>query len=395
MRFVCFCSCLLTLIMAAGSAGAIDAPGFALDLPMDMESGAFNQSFIESLFGMDSATAGTDLPDYQSRGLIAPEGNIFGTETFGTNLSGQWFGPRFENTTSAYSFFSHFYINTSMPIAGGFAPVKIDVNQRLPSKIYFGSGKEILYTQYQSAISASRGNELWIVKNQDWSQYAIVPQGSGMQFVAFAPAGGQADYYEILQTDAQNITSKRVNFYTGYNGLNFLADRVGRHILLFVLNNQPSNAIIIDVISMPQASPVVQMPQTSDMPPAYGQMGAVAGGAVQTTTASFSQTTTTAATVPSAVSSPSAQVAASGDTPVTIRSQGMRGYQVYLEGALIGTEGTNGDAPDGQFSFSVIGGQEHDIRVYDGQFNYNKGMIYFQRGVLKIINVEPGTAVYI
>jgi hypothetical protein len=152
----------------------------------------------------------------------------------------------------------------------------------------------------------------------------------------------------------------------------------------------------IDVISMPQAAPAAaMMPQTSDMPPAYGQMGAIAGGAVRTTTASFSQTTTTAATVPSAVASPPAQIAAPGDTPVTIRSQGMRGYQVYLDGALIGTEGTNGDAPDGQFSFSVIGGQEHDIRVYDGQFNYNKGMIYFQRGVLKIINVEAATAVYI
>jgi hypothetical protein len=32
--------------------------------------------------------------------------------------------------------------------------------------------------------------------------------------------------------------------------------------------------------------------------------------------------------------------------------------------------------------------------VYDGQFNYPKTM-FFSRGVQKIINVEPGTAVYI
>ena len=44
------------------------------------------------------------------------------------------------------------------------------------------------------------------------------------------------------------------------------------------------------------------------------------------------------------------------------------------------------------FSFSVAGGQNHDIRVYDGQFNYPKTM-YFTRGVQKIIYVEPGTAV--
>jgi hypothetical protein len=83
-----------------------------------------------------------------------------------------------------------------------------------------------------------------------------------------------------------------------------------------------------------------------------------------------------------------------GDTPVTIQSQGMRGYQVYLDEVLIGTEGTGTDAPDGKFSFNVAGNQNHNIRVYDGQFNYPKSM-YFQRGVLKIINVEAGTAVYI
>ena len=67
----------------------------------------------------------------------------------------------------------------------------------MPSRIYFGSGRDVTYTQYQSAIAAARGNELWIQKGLDWSSYAIVPAGTGMQFIAFAPAGGQADYYEI------------------------------------------------------------------------------------------------------------------------------------------------------------------------------------------------------
>jgi hypothetical protein len=49
---------------------------------------------------------------------------------------------------------------------------------------------------------------------------------------------------------------------------------------------------------------------------------------------------------------------------------------------------------DGRFSFSVVGGRSHDVRVYDGQFNYPKTM-FFTRGVQKIIYVEPGTAVYI
>lgn len=81
------------------------------------------------------------------------------------------------------------------------------------------------------------------------------------------------------------------------------------------------------------------------------------------------------------------------DTPATIQSQGMRGYQVYLDEVYIGTEGTGGDALDGIFKFMVSGGQNHNIRVYDGQFNYPKTM-FFERGVPKIINVDPGTSVY-
>jgi len=86
--------------------------------------------------------------------------------------------------------------------------------------------------------------------------------------------------------------------------------------------------------------------------------------------------------------------ATTGDSTATIVSKGMRGYQIFLDGNYIGTEGTGGDPLDGKFSFRVVGNQNHDIRVYDGQFNYPKTM-FFERGGTKIINVEPGMAVYV
>ena len=397
MKFNSLCLSLLALILSAGSSGAAETDGFPLDQSleaqfmggqpaedqyaadqsMDMGEGAFSQSFVESLFG------------------------IGGTES---ELSQGWFGPQFEDAGSAYSFFSQFYISTSTPVSGGFVPVKIDINKKLPAKLYFGSGKDIAYKDYQTAISPARGNELWIDKQMDWSQYAIVPQGAGMQFIAFAPAGGKADYYEIHETGVQKITAKQLDFFAGYNGLSFLADKVGRYIILFVLNNQPSNAIIIDVISQPPTAPSEsQMQPGSDMPPAFGQTDAVVEGFGQPTkTTTFPPTTTLPSTAPAVTTTPlptmlgpsqPTQPALSGDTPVTIQSPTMRGYQVYLDGLLIGTEGTAGDAPDGKFSFRVMGNQEHNIRVYDGQFNYPKSM-YFQRGVLKIINLDQGYAVY-
>jgi hypothetical protein len=87
-------------------------------------------------------------------------------------------------------------------------------------------------------------------------------------------------------------------------------------------------------------------------------------------------------------------IATTGDSTATIVSQGMRGYQIFLDGNYIGTEGTGGDPLDGKFTFRVVGNQNHEVRVYDGQFNYPKTM-FFEHGGTKIINVEPGMAVYI
>ena len=71
----------------------------------------------------------------------------------------------------------------------------------------------------------------------------------------------------------------------------------------------------------------------------------------------------------------------------------MMGYDVYVDGAYVGKDGTNGDAMDGVFRFMVAGGQTHTIRVFDGVNNYEKPM-YFERGVAKVINVPPATTVY-
>ncbi len=387
MKFSCLIFCLLALFMGLGAAAG---QGISLSSSMDMTGVAFNEDFVNGLFG------------------IGPGAN--------SAVFGPWFGSEFTNSSSANSFFSEFYINTSIPVMSGFAPVKFDVTHKMPSRIYFGSGQEVAYSQYQSAMVAGRGNELWIQKGADWSQYAIVPAGTGMQFIAFTPAGGQADYYELLQTDSLNITGKRLNFYSGYNSLNFMADKVGRHILFFVLNNQPSDSIIIDVIA--QAPPAQQAVAAGQMPPSTNQPTGYS--APNTATASFGQPAgasalyqtagTTAQYQSSGTSTqyqsaststqyqgygssyPSQAGAVAGDTPVTIQST-MRGYDVYVDGVMVGKDGTNGDALDGVFRFSVVGGQTHTIRIFDGVNNYEKP-IYFDRGVTKVINVPAATTVY-
>ena len=72
----------------------------------------------------------------------------------------------------------------------------------------------------------------------------------------------------------------------------------------------------------------------------------------------------------------------------------MMGYDVYLDGAMIGKDGANGDALDGVYRFNVVGGQTHTITIFDGENNYGKPM-YFERGVSKVINVPAATTVWV
>ena len=239
------------------------------------------------------------------------------------------------------------------------SPKKHVIVDSTPSTVYFSYQMQAVpYTQYQSNAAYTGGNSLWILGSSSWSQYTKVPQGSGLSLLATSSAGGNGYLYEI--TPDGKLSKESFYFFPGSSQIDFYADTIGQHVLLFIIGGQVSNAIVIDV--------------TASYPPSYP------------TAPSYPP----AQIIPPATTTPPV----TGDTPVTIVSQGMRGYQVFLDGNYIGTDGASGDALDGRFSFSVVGGRSHDVRVYDGQFNYPKTM-FFTRGVQKIIYVEPGTAVYI
>jgi hypothetical protein len=232
-------------------------------------------------------------------------------------------------------------------------PKKHEVKSEVPSTVYFGYKMQAIpYSQYQTYSAYTEASSLWIAGTTSWTQYAQVPQGSVLTLLANSPAGGSGYLYEI--TPDGELSKNSFYFFPGGSRINFYSDTIGRHVLLFVIDSQASNAIVIDVVGNYPSSVTAYSP-AQIYPPS---------------------------TTP-----------AVGDTPVTISSQAMRGYQVFVDGNYIGTEGTGSDIPDGKFSFAVVGDQNHNIRVYDGQFNYPKTM-YFEKGIRKIIYVEPGIAVY-
>jgi hypothetical protein len=252
----------------------------------------------------------------------------------------------------------------SAPTTHIIAPTKYDINGKQPSTIYFGYQQQaVTYSQYQTYATYTGGNSLWIQGATSWTQYAAVPQGSSSSLLAISSTGGNGYLYEIYPDG--HLVKNYFYFYPGYNLINFYADAVGQHILLFAIDYSISNAVAINVVSYtppytPSYTPLYQSPYPHGI---YLSPG-------------------------------STPISTTGDSQATIVSQGMRGYQVFLDGNYIGTEGTGGDPLDGRFSFRVVGNQNHEVRVTDGQFNYPKTM-FFDRGGTKIINVEPGTAVYV
>jgi hypothetical protein len=154
---------------------------------------------------------------------------------------------------TTFSPFTQYYATTGTPVVGGLIsnPTKFDITKKTPSSVYYGAGVGLAYSQYKS-IMPSKTNDLWIQGATNWTQYVVGPVGTWLQLIAYAPVEGPAGFYETIQTDTTSSKYKTYQFNEGYNTMNFKADEVGRHMLYFVVNSQPSNVVIVDVLSPAQ-----------------------------------------------------------------------------------------------------------------------------------------------
>ena len=100
-------------------------------------------------------------------------------------------------------------------------------------------------SQYTSR--PSEANDLRILGTTNWTQYAVTPAGNLLEVVANVPVGGIGQFYKLFQTNNVSIEHKTYQFNPGKNEMVFKAEKVGRYMLYFVVNNQPSNVVIVDV----------------------------------------------------------------------------------------------------------------------------------------------------
>ncbi|MCK9567040.1 MAG: hypothetical protein M0Q43_13455 [Methanothrix sp.] len=127
------------------------------------------------------------------------------------------------------------------------SPVPYDITGRTPAGVYYRNGQWLSYATYATS-RITQSNDLWISGQTNWTQYAAIPLGSSLQLVANVPLGGMGSFFKLVQTNTVSTDYKAAQFNTGYSSMDFIAGQTGRHMLYFVVNNQQSNVVIVDVL---------------------------------------------------------------------------------------------------------------------------------------------------
>lgn len=228
------------------------------------------------------------------------------------------------------------YYSMSQPGPSGQAEgtSQFNIAGQQPSTLLVGGQqqKAVPYSQYQTYATLTGGNALWIQGTSSWTQYAQVPQGAYLSLIATTPSSGYGYLYEIYPSG--RLDRNYYYFYAPYTRITFYADTVGQHILLFSLNNQVSNGVIVDVTGyMPGPAPV-----------------------------------------------PSPTPGPTGRARINIISDTITGYDVYVDDVYQFTEGQGG-IPDGYSSFTVTGNRDHKITIRKGGYSYSQTRYFADGGV--------------
>ena len=252
MKYSKILICLAALVCLAGPAGAQSDPLGAGSSDSTMGSSG---DWISPNMGHATSRANSDQGLASMLQWLDQPVSSFPWYT----ASDAFYSQPYSYTT--FSPYTEYYTSTGTTVVGGIIsnPTKFDITQKTPSRVYYGAGVGLPYSQYASTVS-SKTNDLWIQGATNWTQYVVSPVGTWLQLVAYAPVEGPAGVYETIQTDTTSSKYKTYQFNQGYNTMNFKADQVGRHTLYFVVNSQPSNVVVVDVFAeTPAGKPVHTM----------------------------------------------------------------------------------------------------------------------------------------
>ena len=216
-------------------------------------------------------------------------------------------------------------------------PIFFNLSGNEPRSIRLGE-RQLNYSDYISgAAYAPLSSELWIRKGAVWSRYDQVTTGEDVDLIVHTPQDGSADIYLISYADS-TIKHWNFKFLAGYHRLKLRPEESGRLFMLLAQGSEPGNALILDI-----------SPRQSEQ--------------------SF---------LPLDVNS-----ILMGDAFVTIKSQRIKGYDVYVDGVFYSSDMSDGSL-DGIASLTIGGDKTHTITISqrDGQggiINKNEHTKNFKR----------------
>ncbi len=215
-------------------------------------------------------------------------------------------------------------------------PIYFNLSGNEPQFIRLGE-RQLDYSDYVSGAYAPLSSELWIRKDAVWSRYEQVAAGEVVNLVVHTPRDGSGDIYLVSYANGTTM-HWNFKFLAGYYRLRLTPEESGRLFMLLAQASEPSNALILDVL-----------PRQSEP--------------------SFS---------PLDVNSISM-----GDAFVTIKSQRIKGYDVFVDGVFYASDMSDGSL-DGIASLTIGGGKTHTITISerDGQggiINKNEHTKSFKR----------------
>jgi hypothetical protein len=129
-------------------------------------------------------------------------------------------------------------VNVSIPDLSN-----LNISGKEPSAVILGEVK-IPYQEYQSRV---RSIELWLESGANWTQYLEVHKGDSLELLAYTPSMGNGDLYLVNYANS-SISHRGYHLQPGYYDAILRLEKVGRMMLILMVENQPSNALIIDVL---------------------------------------------------------------------------------------------------------------------------------------------------
>jgi hypothetical protein len=195
-------------------------------------------------------------------------------------------------------------------------PVYFNLSGNEPRSIRLGDRQ----MNYSDCASGNAGaplfSELWISKDSVWSRYGEVTVGDAVDLIVRTPREGSGDIY--LVSYAKNTTIHwNFKFLAGCYRLRLTPEESGRLFMLLAQGTEPGNALILDVL-----------PGQSEQ--------------------SFSPVDVNSIAI--------------GEAFITIRSQRLRGYDVFADGVFFCSDNSDGSL-DGVASLTIGGGKTHIITI--------------------------------